>query len=106
MYRSGTIIKLLLPRLSTNKTVAYNYNIESTPINNKHIIVVDDEASLTTYLSEYLEQQGFNVSAFNDSKKALSYIQTTSENIDLVITDQLMPNLNGFELSKKNNTAI
>lgn len=102
----GTTFKILLPE--TEKTevlesvdVPSINKIDTSKNINRHILVVDDESSLTIYLTELLKQQGFNVTTFNHSEKALEYFIDNHDEIDLVITDQTMPFLSGVELSKK-----
>ena len=94
---TGTIISFLLPRTNSQKKIE---NKDNALCENKHIVIVDDEISITTYLAEYLQILGYKISSFNDSQTALLYIQQTADNIDLVITDQSMPNINGFELAE------
>ena len=65
-------------------------------IKRKRIMVVDDEFDLTLFLSMSLEYQGFEVEAFNDSKKALSNFKP--DYYDLVVLDIKMPDMDGFEL--------
>lgn len=95
---TGTTIRFLLPRIDSKKNVKNNDN---SLFENKHIVIVDDEVSITTYVTEYLQILGYKISSFNDSQKALLYIQQTADNIDLVIADQSMPNINGFDLAEK-----
>jgi len=65
------------------------------------ILFVDDEEILNDTVKNILNDLGYNVTAFMDSKKALDTFKKAPESFDLVITDQTMPVLNGFELSKK-----
>ena len=65
-------------------------------IKRKRIMVVDDEFDLTLFLSMSLEYQGFEVEAFNDSKKALSNFKP--DYYDLLVLDIKMPDMDGFEL--------
>jgi CheY-like chemotaxis protein len=58
--------------------------------------VVDDEPDITLIFTLGLEDNGFNVDAFNDSIQALSSFK--SGLYDLALLDYKMPNLNGFEL--------
>ncbi len=65
----------------------------------KHLIVVDDENSVATYLGELLKGAGYKVSVFCDSVEALSAFKSRPETYDLVITDQVMPVITGSELA-------
>jgi PAS domain S-box-containing protein len=65
----------------------------------RRIMVVDDEAAITVYLKEFLEMQGMQVEAYTHSPKALERLQQSGALIDLLITDQSMPDLNGLDLA-------
>ena len=65
----------------------------------KSILIVDDEPDITTVLRKGLENEGFTVRTFNDPVEALR--RFSPHTYDLVITDVLMPKLNGFELYSK-----
>lgn len=98
---TGTIIRFLLPRINSNKNIENKEDSKNNSLcENKHIVIVDD-VSMTAYLSEYFQTHGFRVNSFNDSQKALLYMQETPDKIDLVITDQSMSNINGFDLAEK-----
>jgi DNA-binding NtrC family response regulator len=62
----------------------------------QHILVVDDEEDLIQSAQNYLEQQGYRVTAFTNAGEACDF--TKRESIDAVITDFRMPNMNGREL--------
>lgn len=63
-------------------------------------IIVDDEPPATRILEKYVEQVSFleRVATFNDSLKALEFLNTHS--VDLVLLDIQMPQLTGLQLSK------
>ncbi len=63
------------------------------------IIVVDDEVSVSSFISEVLRSHGFDAVVFNDSLNAQSYLTENIDAISLMITDQRMPGLNGIELA-------
>jgi DNA-binding response OmpR family regulator len=63
------------------------------------ILIVDDEADITTALKVYLEIQGFHVDAFTDPVNALA--QFKAGFYHLLILDIKMPEMNGFELYKE-----
>jgi len=65
-------------------------------INYSNILLVDDEAAITDNLTPFLERSGFNVSTAANGEEALKIIET--ENINLVVSDVLMPKMDGREL--------
>jgi len=67
---------------------------------NLHILFVDDEPENATLAEAMLGELGYRVTTFTDSVGALAYFENNAGDIDLVITDQSMPNLTGERLSK------
>ena len=65
----------------------------------KKIMIVDDEVGISGFLADLLTNSGYQVLAFNDPLEALKTFKSSPNSIDLVITDQTMPNLSGAELS-------
>lgn len=64
------------------------------------IMVVDDESIVTQFLQDLLEMTGYDVVVYNDPEEALAYFESGPSQVDLVITDQTMPNLSGDKLAK------
>jgi CheY-like chemotaxis protein len=65
----------------------------------KRICFVDDEPDIILLCKIVLEEAGYDVDTFTDSKLALSKFQP--DFYDLVVLDIKMPNMDGFELCKK-----
>jgi len=63
------------------------------------ILVVDDEADITSSLKMGLERNGFQVDAYNEPKKALADFK--SGRYDIIFLDIRMPQMNGFELYRE-----
>lgn len=63
------------------------------------ILIVEDHIDVRNVLVELLGLNDFNTLPAKDGKEALELI--SEESPDLIITDIMMPNLNGFELAKK-----
>ena len=61
-----------------------------------HILLVDDESAITDNLTPFLIRSGFDVSIASNGKDALTQIEAIA--LDLVVTDVLMPILDGREL--------
>jgi DNA-binding NtrC family response regulator len=60
------------------------------------ILVVDDEQSMTQFLSIVLRKEGYQVTAVNNGRDALDKVK--AENFDVVITDIKMPGMDGIQL--------
>jgi two-component system response regulator (stage 0 sporulation protein F) len=62
----------------------------------KTLLLVDDDRDVLHCFSEILCQLGFNIITKHDAKSAL-YLLRAGESVDLVITDQCMPEIDGIE---------
>ena len=60
--------------------------------------MVDDEELLLTMGQTILSSYSYKVLTASSGKQALEIISQKRETIDLVITDQVMPNMSGREL--------
>lgn len=63
------------------------------------ILVVEDDKELNKTIEIYLRSEGFDVSVCYDGEEALTSLN--NEKFDLVLTDIMMPNLDGFSLAEK-----
>jgi CheY-like chemotaxis protein len=70
--------------------------IENNTSNTKKVMVVDDEADVISVLEIVLEENGFEVDAFEDPIVALKSYRAGVYN--LLILDIKMPKMDGFEL--------
>ena len=61
------------------------------------ILVVDDEVALRELAAELLSQKGYQVSRAEDAHQALEILQSTK--IDLILSDLIMPGMNGYQLA-------
>ncbi len=64
-----------------------------------HILVVDDDKRLRTLLSEYLQSEGFAVTAAKDATEAESLLKTGR--YDVMVLDVMMPGKTGMEFAKE-----
>ena len=71
----------------------------------KDIVVIDDEQDILEILSYNLIKEKYNVKVFINPLDAIKYIKNNP--VDLIISDWLMPDLDGLELCRivKNNPA-
>ena len=68
--------------------------------NDGHLLIVDDDESVATLLTELLKLAGYQITMMTNSTEALSVFQQNPQKFDLVITDQSMPNITGKELAR------
>ncbi|NTU78007.1 MAG: response regulator [Chloroflexales bacterium] len=66
----------------------------------KHsILIVDDEPTILDLIREILESEGFTVLVAPSGVVALHLLQQTP--VSLVLTDLMMPQLNGMDLARR-----
>ncbi|MBN2695410.1 transporter substrate-binding domain-containing protein [bacterium] len=119
----GTVFCIYLPiddqNINTEKILETNITIKQESQENKNItiLLVEDEPLILKITSKMLKKFGYNVISTASSLKAVEIVnsyknkQQNSDNsadllefhskIDFLITDVIMPELNGYELSQK-----
>ncbi len=70
--------------------------LESMPLT---ILVVDDDLGTRLSISDYLELSGYSVIAADDGEQALTMVERYHP--DLIVTDIVMPRMNGYELVRR-----
>lgn len=63
------------------------------------ILVVDDDLGTRLSISDYLELSGYSVITANDGQEALAMVDEYHP--DLIVTDIVMPQMNGYELVRR-----
>lgn len=71
----------------------------SKPEKKIRILVIDDEDDILQVIKKGLEQEGFDVTTYNDPETAL--LEYRPGEYDLVLADIRMPRLSGFELYRE-----
>ncbi len=64
-----------------------------------NILVVDDEKEIADLIEIYLKNENYNVYKYYSSKNVLTDIDNL--NIDLAILDVMMPDIDGFIITRK-----
>ncbi len=96
----GTTFDIFLPRIEGGE-IQEPQSSQLTTKDRELILLVDDEEMVINATRQILERLGFDVIAKTSSIDALETFQEEPEKFDLVITDQVMPNMTGTQLAKK-----
>lgn len=64
-------------------------------MNESHILLIDDDRDLAELLGEYLDAEGYRLSAAHSGEDGI--VQLREHTYDLVLLDVMMPGIDGFE---------
>jgi len=95
----GTVFDIYFPKIESGEA-REPQSSKSAPREKDVILLVDDEEMMVDVTGRILERLGFDVVAKTSSVDALETFQEQPDQFDLVITDQVMPNMTGTELTK------
>ncbi|HSI00539.1 MAG TPA: PAS domain S-box protein, partial [Reyranella sp.] len=99
----GTTVKLYFPRYTRRDDEA----AEETPDPvaegeaEETVLVVEDDADLRGYLSDMLRELNYRVIATPNAQAALHVLIDDQRRVDLLLTDVIMPGMNGRELGRR-----
>jgi two-component system, cell cycle sensor histidine kinase and response regulator CckA len=95
----GTSVRVYLP--AVRKVVEETVIADNELDGKETILIVDDEELVLTMAEMVLKSRGYRVLTANSGEKALKVMNETQSLIDLLITDMVMPKMNGRELIEK-----
>jgi two-component system cell cycle sensor histidine kinase/response regulator CckA len=96
----GSTFKVYLPRVAEAVPQSGTRHIASSPEHGTEtILLVEDEAALRTLTRTMLAQNGYTVLEASGGKDAIEIAQLHAGPIDLLLTDIVMPGMNGHEVA-------
>jgi twitching motility two-component system response regulator PilH len=69
-----------------------------SPGKNQCVLLAEDDPALRRYLQVVLERAGYRVVSAADGLEAMKFL--LSATVDVVVTDAVMPNLDGYQLCR------
>ena len=97
----GSSFKIYLPVTTAESQPELRPQLVSTRADGATVLVVEDAPALRSLISEALEHSGYRVLLANDGTEALRICQEHSGPIHLLLTDVVMPNMNGRDLVQR-----
>src|SRR5579864_6173900 len=101
----GTTFKIYLPRVASSEEPAAHVvapvEIRKVEPGTETILLVEDEANLRYLARQYLEKQGYKVIEAADGAVAMQIAVAHEAVIHLLLTDVIMPGMNGRELAQR-----
>lgn len=98
----GTRFTVGLPVSSSprsDSTVTRRPEVQLPRGHGERILVVDDEATILQITCQTLELNGYRTLRAANGREAIDVIASSSESVDLVLTDMMMPVMDGAALS-------
>ena len=97
----GTTFHVVLPTVEKRPEFQPEASATPLPAGNECILFVDDEVPIIRMAAHMLESLGYEAVVTNESPRALEIFRQDPDRFDLVITDQVMPDMTGSELVKE-----
>lgn len=98
----GTIVDVYLPRVYEEaEKIILKERDETLPEGNETILFVEDEGLVRSFGVRVLERLGYNVIAASDGEEAINLAREHNGEIHLLLTDLVMPKIDGKELAKQ-----
>jgi PAS domain S-box-containing protein len=96
----GTTFKLYFPATSATQASALEPDEVGSLDGHETVLLVEDNEMVRSLVTTTLESYGYTVLAAEDGGKALEIAENQREAIDVLMTDVVMPGMNGRELAE------
>jgi hypothetical protein len=97
----GTAFTVYLPVSAKTAVASRKLSLPATVRGHELILLVDDDESVLGFIKDSHEANGYKVIATSNPMNAIDAFKTMSTEIALVITDVVMPLIDGRELMKR-----
>ncbi|EKD38572.1 MAG: PAS/PAC sensor hybrid histidine kinase [uncultured bacterium] len=98
----GTTFTIYLPRHTEKAAVSLPAGFVDTAVGGvETILLVEDEPTILTMTTTMLQRLGYTVLPAANPREAIDLAGTAAEAIDLLVTDVIMPGMNGRDLAER-----
>jgi CheY-like chemotaxis protein len=97
----GTTFKIYWPQLRTGAVKIANGKRDLPPRGSEVVLLVEDEKAVRESTAEFLGMCGYTVLQAVDGRNAIDVARAFAGNIDLMLTDVVMPQMSGSEAAKR-----
>ena len=96
----GTTFHVALPAVEEDKRAAAALDSAPLPTGGGRVLFVDDEPTIVQLAERMLTSLGYDPVVTNRSPEALRIFERDPQGFDIVVTDQVMPEMTGADLTK------
>jgi len=98
----GTTFKIYFPRvIEKAEALVLPHEVAEPSQGSETILVVEDDATLREITVKLLQDGGYRVVEAKDAEDALTILAASQPEIDLLLTDVIMPDKSGAELARQ-----
>ncbi|GAV20417.1 blue-light-activated protein [Mariprofundus micogutta] len=96
----GTVFHIYLPQVEQQPETISDKQVDIIQGQGEKILFIDDDDIMRSTTAEVLRGLGYEVLVSVDGKQGLETFKSNMKNIDLIITDLVMPEMGGLELAQ------
>jgi signal transduction histidine kinase/DNA-binding LacI/PurR family transcriptional regulator/CheY-like chemotaxis protein len=97
--QEGSVFTVHLPRVADEVAAEPEPDLASEPLRGGTVLLVEDEEGVRTFVAEVLRHGGLDVLVAADATEALALSRAHPAPIDALVTDVVMPAMNGRDLA-------
>jgi len=99
----GTTFKIFLPAMEAGcaRKGKAQAALKELPRGCETILLVEDEDSVRDFTARWLSNQGYRVVKAREGKEALAMVRSLDRPVDLLMTDVVMPHMDGHDLARR-----
>ena len=96
----GTTFKIYFPATEERPRKKQFISPGMAPQGDETLLVVDDDKSILNLIIDTLQPLGYNINEATSAEEVLEFVERSDGKFDLLLTDMVMPGMNGRELAR------